>query len=254
MAPWCSEFPAMGPILPNALSGQTYCGVRAVKYNDFCQCCAFSNSITHLQVVQRIPMQNSLDADPFRPLIFRLLAGWCLVAMLCSDSFAQTVSASSQTAKVTASIVPSSTLAIGDETFALADGLVRELRNGGYVIYLRHGPVLPNTTDKSTTAEWWKDCQNTQRISPETQAQMRVVAEALTRQRIAVNEVLTSEFCRAYDTAGLLGLAPPQRIAALNDLRVHGNKPQSPALLTTYAAGIQQLFAKPIPPKPPMAT
>ena len=162
-------------------------------------------------------------------------------------SFAQTVSASSLTANVTTGGVTLQPLTVADSPFGLADGLVRELRNGGYVLYLRHGALLPTTVDKVVAGEWWKDCQNTKRIGPELQAQMRAIGEALSRQRIAVQEVLTSEFCRAHDTAILLGIAVPQRNAALNDIASLDNQAQSPVSLTNYTAGIVQLLAKPTP-------
>lgn len=160
---------------------------------------------------------------------------------------AQTVSASSHTAKVTGNVSTTQSLVVTDSPFGLAEGLVRELRNGGYVLYLRHGALLPTTFDKVVAGDWWKDCQNTKRIGPEVQAEMRAMAESLTRQRIAIHEVLSSEFCRAYDTAILLGVTVPQRNAALNDITVLGKQAQTPVAVTTYTAGIQRLLTKPMP-------
>ena len=176
---------------------------------------------------------------------FFLLA--CLLWLPLSGPllFAQTVSASSHTAKVTGNVSTTQSLVVTDSPFGLAEGLVRELRKGGYVLYLRHGTLLPTTFDKVVAGDWWKDCQNTKRIGPEVQAEMRAMAESLSRQRVAVHEVLSSEFCRAYDTAILLGVAVPQRNAALNDIAVLGK--QAPVALTTYTAGIQQLLGKPTP-------
>lgn len=168
---------------------------------------------------------------------------------VCPPSFAQTVSARSQTASVTGSVASLQPLEVVDLPFTLADGLVRELRNGGHTLYLRHGSLLPNTVDKLGAGEWWKDCQNTRRVGPEVQAQMRAVAEALSRQRIAIHEVLSSEYCRAYDTAVLLGAAAPQRTAALNEFSTTHNKPVSAASTATYVAGIEQLLTRPHPPK-----
>ena len=178
-----------------------------------------------------------------------LLAALFMLSCCFSSSHAQTVSASSHTATVTATVANPQPFAVGDEAFGLADGLVRELRNGGYVLYLRHGAVLPGQFDRVGPGEWWKDCQSTSRIGPEVQPQMRAIAEALTRQRIPVYEMLSSEFCRAFDTAGLLGVAAPQRNAALNDFSALSNPVQSPASLATYTAGIQQLLGKPTPSK-----
>ena len=134
------------------------------------------------------------------------LTVWTMLATLGPVSQAQTVSASSQTARATATVGVSLPLVVEDAPFALADGLVRELRNGGYVLFIRHGALLPDTVDRVGPGAWWKDCANTRRIAPEVQAQMRAMGDALTRQRISVHEVLTSEYCRAYDTGVLLGV------------------------------------------------
>ncbi len=141
----------------------------------------------------------------------------------------------------------SSTPTVNDEPYALFDGLVRELRNGGFVLYMRHGAVLTTSADKRGPGAWWQDCANTQRLVPESQPRARVIAEALVRQRIAVQEVVTSEFCRATDTAAQFGLAPARRSPALNDLSaLPDNKAQT---LANYAIGIQVLISSVVPPK-----
>ncbi len=172
--------------------------------------------------------------------------GTCiLLTSLAPASHAQTVSASSQTARATATVGVPLPLVVEDAPFSLADGLVRELRSGGYVLFIRHGSLQPDTVDRVGPGAWWKDCSNTRRIAPQVQAQMRAMGEALTRQRIAVNEVLTSEYCRAYDTAVLLGVLAPQNNSLLNDYPATGEA--SPSALAAYAAGIQQLLSKPVP-------
>ena len=173
------------------------------------------------------------------------LAIWILLASHESATHAQTVSASSQTARATGTVGVTLPLAVEDAPFSLADGLVRELRNGGYALYIRHGALHPATADRVGPGAWWKDCANTRRIAPEVQAQMRAMGDALTRQRISVHEVLTSEYCRASDTAALLGVAPPQNNALLNEYNLADTS--SPAGLAAYEAGIQQLLTKPVP-------
>ena len=198
-------------------------------------------------------MQTWLRFDRRFIRSFRLLAALSFFTLWHLPLFAQAVSASSHTAKATGNVAAFQPLVVVDEAFGLADGLVRELRSGGYVLYVRHGATLPGSTDKVVAGEWWKDCQNTQRIGPEVQAQMRAIAEALSRQRIPIYEVLSSEFCRAYDTAGLLGVAAPQRTAALNDITALNKLPSGAtslvSTLASYSAGIQQLLSKPTPPK-----
>ncbi len=208
---------------------------------------------TIISTIDEFLMQNSPGIHRLLPREFSLFIGIAFFAFTYFPAFAQSVSASSHTAKATANVAVSPPLAVADLPFGLADGLVRALRQGGFVLYLRHGAVLPGSTDQIKAGEWWKDCANTQRIGAEVQGQMRAIAEALLRQRIVVYEVFSSEFCRAFDTAGLLGATAPQRDAALNDITALGHLPATSSVtassLAGYAAGIQQLLAKPIPPK-----
>ena len=198
-------------------------------------------------------MHIFLGVDPGTVRRIILFVTTVMLLLCCLSSHAQTVSASSQTAKATASVAITDPLTVEDASFGLAEGLIRELRNGSYVLYIRNGAVLPGSTDSITSGEWWKDCQNTKRIGPEVQAQMRAIAGALSRQRIVVYEVISSEFCRAFDTAGLLGLAAPQRNAALNDFTALSSKLRGATALAgslaNYTAGIQQLLTKPTPPR-----
>lgn len=178
----------------------------------------------------------------------RVLAGFALLvsfAVSASVAYSQTVSTSLQTEKAPAGAVYAPVFGVADEPFALADALVRELRNGGYALYLRHGAVVHGPRGKAGPGEWSTDCQNASHVGPEVRLRMRAIAEALSRQRILVSETLSSEFCPAVDTASLLGLAAPQRTAALNDFAALRGNARSATAVATYAAGIQLLLTKP---------
>lgn len=177
----------------------------------------------------------------FRPLILALpLMSLALVGQT------QTVSTSNGTASVSGTVQPaaiSSPLEIADEPFALYEGLVRELRKGGYSLFLRHGAILPGSVDQRGRDNWWKDCATTQRLAPEAQPRARAIGEALQKQRIPAQEVLTSEFCRAYETGLHLGLATPMRAPELNDALALEGQPA----LSRYTARIQELLSRPLP-------
>ena len=160
---------------------------------------------------------------------------------------AQSVSANTGTASASATVQPLvvPTLQITDESFALAEGLVRELRNGGYVLFVRNGAVLTSTIDQLAPGAWWQNCQTTQRLAPEAQPRARAIGDALRRQQIAVYEVLTSEFCRSYDTGVHLGLIPPIRTPVLNDLTAYGAQPN----LAGYGNGVKEILSRPTPPR-----
>ncbi len=131
-----------------------------------------------------------------------------------------------------------------DELFALHDGLIRELRRGGYVIYMRHGPTQPSQTDIRGPGEWWKNCATTQQTSAAALPTARLIGEALTKQRIVISDIQTSEFCRAFDTGVFLGLITPKRNPALNAISAFASQNRT---LADQAAGIINLIST-VPP------
>lgn len=141
------------------------------------------------------------------------------LTLLSAHVCAQQLTATAHTATATATIVPAPVGGFGvqDETFALSDALIRELRRGGYVLYLRHGLTQQGSTDSVGAGEWWKNCSTTERLDPSALAQTQALGIAWSRQQILFSEVLSSEFCRAADTGAFLGVAAPTRVPALND-------------------------------------
>ncbi len=189
-------------------------------------------------------MKKTFTREFLLPCAFRLFLFFGM-----SSSYSQTVGANIGTASATATVQSSgaASLAVNDEPYALFDGLVRELRKGGYVLYLRHGSVVPTTTDRRGPGAWWQDCANTQRLAPEALPRARAIADALVRQRINIYEIYTSEYCRAVETAIHIGLVVAKRSPALNDV---SSLPDAQAqTLATYAAGIQLLLSDVTPPK-----
>ena len=183
-----------------------------------------------------------------RNVLASLSAG--LVSLLVMQpAISQSVGANTGTASATATIqtpiAPS--LTVNDEPYALFDGLVRELRSGGYVLYMRHGVVLASSADKRGPGAWWLDCQNTQRLAPEAPPRARAIADAMLRQRISIYEIQTSEFCRAADTAAHFGLIAAKRSPALND--VSSLADSQAQTLAGYARGIRNLLSDVTPPK-----
>jgi|GEM_PF-2700474 len=134
----------------------------------------------------------------------------------------------------------SSRLSVADEAYGLIDGLVRELRRGGYIIYIRHGQVQPGLTDTRGTGDWWKNCATTQRTNAAALPNAQAVGLALGKQRIVVSDVQTSEFCRAYDTGVFLGLSAPLRNAALNDITAFNSQKRT---LADLAGGIVAMLS-----------
>jgi phosphohistidine phosphatase SixA len=100
-----------------------------------------------------------------------------------------------------------SALATAPVVTPVADGglagpeLLAALLEGGYVIYFRHA-----ATDRSQTDSDLSDLSNcaTQRnLNEEGRAQARLIGESISALAIPIGEVLSSELCRAWETAEL---------------------------------------------------
>ena len=97
--------------------------------------------------------------------------------------------------------------------------LIRLLREGGQVIYMRH-PKADVGFDTPRRGEWWKGCGDGYRmLSDSGRADAVRVGEAIRRLRIPIHEVLCSEYCRTVETARLLALGEPKPDARLNHWR-----------------------------------
>lgn len=115
-----------------------------------------------------------------------------------------------------------------DPARALTGGaLVEALRRGGFVLYLRHARQAGPQDDGPCTHE---------NLAAESPAQVKRVAEALNERRIPVGRVLASPFCRAVETAKLLGLGEPE---ITDDLRL--GAPGTPEIHAARARRLAQV-------------
>lgn len=79
--------------------------------------------------------------------------------------------------------------------------LLRELRRGGYVLYMRHG-----TTDNSQSDRLpldLQDCGAQRQLNAEGRRLMREVGQAIRRARIPIADLRTSPMCRTRESAAL---------------------------------------------------
>ena len=207
-------------------------------------CATIVRSPISMPVQRILPMKTLFNRNALAALSAGLIS-----LLIMQPATSQSVGANTGTANATATIQTplSPGLAVNDEPYALFDGLVRELRNGGYALYMRHGAVLASTADKRGPGAWWLDCQNTQRLAPEAPPRARAIADALVRQRISIYEIHTSEFCRAADTAAHFGLIAAKRSPALND--VSSLADSQAQTLARYAGDIRILLSDATPPK-----
>jgi phosphohistidine phosphatase SixA len=100
--------------------------------------------------------------------------------------------------------------------------LVEALRGGGYNIYFRHAATNWNQDDRVRTAGDWVSCDPAEmrQLSPEGRAAARRIGDAIRALDIPVAKVLSSEYCRAWETARLMDLGPVTRTRDIMNLRV----------------------------------
>lgn len=92
--------------------------------------------------------------------------------------------------------------------------LLEELKNGGYVLYMRH----PHTdksqkdTDKKNLAE----CKTQRNLNEKGKNVAKEIGAAVKALKVSFNTVKTSEYCRARQVPALMGIEKFEKIGALN--------------------------------------
>jgi len=87
--------------------------------------------------------------------------------------------------------------------FAQSPAWVAPLRNGGYVIVLRHGATFADQADTNPLDP--KDTAHQRQLNDSGRSAATAIGDALRKLKIPVAQVQTSLFQRAVDTGTLLG-------------------------------------------------
>jgi len=91
---------------------------------------------------------------------------------------------------------------VPDPALALSGShLSQALRQGGFVIYFRHadtGPAYPEPGPVDL-----ERCETQRNLNDKGRAEARVIGEQLRRLQVGIGTVLSSEFCRCWQTAEL---------------------------------------------------
>jgi Histidine phosphatase superfamily (branch 1) len=86
--------------------------------------------------------------------------------------------------------------------WAQADAaLVERLREGGYVLYMRHAATDMSRNDAGMKS--YEDCANQRNLTDRGREDARAIAAHIQRLRIPIGKVLASPFCRTMETARL---------------------------------------------------
>jgi phosphohistidine phosphatase SixA len=116
------------------------------------------------------------------------------------------------------------TLALSGARAADLEGraLVETLQEGGYNIYFRHAPTDWGQQDRVEAAGDWTSCDPAEmrQLSADGRAIARRIGDAIRALGVPVAKVLSSEYCRASETARLLDLGPVTTTRDIMNMRV----------------------------------
>ena len=83
------------------------------------------------------------------------------------------------------------------------EDLVAALREGGHVIYIRHAKTNKDWGDQISPELDLEDCNTQRQLSDEGKVDAKEIGEGIKAAGIPVGNVISSEYCRAYNTADL---------------------------------------------------
>lgn len=102
--------------------------------------------------------------------------------------------------------------------------LIQALRKGGYNIYFRHAATDWRSDDRVEEAGGWTSCDpgEMRQLSDAGRATARRIGDAIRALEIPVGTVLSSEYCRAVETARLLDLGAVSTTRDIMNMRAAG--------------------------------
>lgn len=124
--------------------------------------------------------------------------------------------------------------------------LIDALRGGGYTLYFRHAATDWSQSDRVAADGDWTSCApaDMRQLSDAGRATARRLGVALRALEIPVAKVLSSEYCRAAETARLMALGPVRPTRDIMNLRAAAYVGGRDAAV----ARVRRQLAKPVPP------
>lgn len=101
------------------------------------------------------------------------------------------------------------------------EALVQALRQGGFTIYFRHAATDWSNGDRVEKNGDWKTCDpdKMRQLSEAGRISARQIGTAIQALEIPVGRILSSEYCRAVETARLFSLGPVETTRDIMNLR-----------------------------------
>ena len=81
--------------------------------------------------------------------------------------------------------------------------LIQELQKGGKIIYMRHATTNTDWADQASTELSLDDCSTQRKLSTVGRLEATQIGNSLRDHDVPVGNVMSSEYCRAIDTAQL---------------------------------------------------
>lgn len=85
---------------------------------------------------------------------------------------------------------------------ATPEALLRDIKKGGLVLFMRHGETGPAFADRPQAVIG--DCKTQRNLNEDGRKQNEKMAEAIKALRVPIGKVLSSDFCRSWQTAEAL--------------------------------------------------
>lgn len=119
--------------------------------------------------------------------------------------------------------------------------LLKEMRQGGFVFYMRHGITDNNRPDRVPNVDL-NDCNTQRPLSDAGRALMKKVGQAIRTAKLPIGETLVSPMCRTKESAQL---AVGDKFETYEPLMYSAN--MTSAEKQPRLQALKQILAKPVP-------
>jgi len=126
------------------------------------------------------------------------LSRWLVLPLL---ALSMTLQADDATPSTTSDVVETTVKPLSQPTKKLKGSqLIKELKQGGYVIFMRHAHSEEEIAENAVDLE---NCKTQRNLSDKGKKQAKVIGNAIKKLEIPVGDIHSSPYCRCMDTANL---------------------------------------------------